>query len=213
MHHCSLPGMASVHGWHLTLKPKPAQVCLSSILLPCWLSCQIPVSAAHLQAWRLTNRSGYVPKDLFPRIKKRTGYFKRTFFFKFSPSQQCCTRFFLLRFFISDQKHSKTCKGARTRSVEECWHGKESNHPGMKCEKGRTGGGEQNDETPEPSLLIPRQPPSQRRACFPGANTSHQRAVTARLHGNTLRRRKMPRRSREIALADKWYGNGLITGC
>lgn len=49
----------------------------------------------------------------------------------------------------------------------------------------------ESDEThtctklPEPSLLIPQQP-SQKLLCFPGENASHQRAITARLHSNTL---------------------------
>lgn len=57
--------------------------------------------------------------------------------------------FFLLRlsFFLSalsckgrkcmerDQKHSKACIQAGMRSVQECWHGKESNYPSMNVKK------------------------------------------------------------------------------
>lgn len=57
--------------------------------------------------------------------------------------------FFLLRlsFFLSalsckgrkcmeqDQKHSKACIQAGMRSLQECWHGKESNYPSMNVKK------------------------------------------------------------------------------
>lgn len=94
-----------------------------------------------------------------------------------------------------DQKHSKTCTEAGMRSVQECWYGKESIKPSMKVRERDREVAEvrqrESDEThtctklPEPSLLIPQQP-SQKLLCFPGANASHQRAITARLHSNTL---------------------------
>lgn len=127
--------------------------------------------------------------------------------------------FFLLRlsFFLSalsckgrkcmeqDQKHSKACIQAGMRSVQECWHGKESNYPSMnvKKKKGRTRGRErarewENDEThthtcarthiQESQASSFLSSASQRQVCFPGANASHQRAITGVLHSDALQR-------------------------
>lgn len=117
-----------------------------------------------------------------------------------------------------NQKHSKTCTEAGMKSVQECWHGKESDYPSMKVkkveqERVREGVRKWWDthmcthtHTHESQASSFLSSPSQRQVCFHGADTSHQRAITARLHSDALQRYRCGGGSREMALADKRYG-------